>query len=87
MGLFVSVRGGSKQVVSFSPVVLPISASFRKFLKVTLSNVSVMGFGMLLTSVAGAPGVEGCCADAGEGEKPNTNPKRASAAPVASDRR
>src|SRR4029077_16727880 len=72
--LFVSVRGGSRQVVSFSAVFLLKSASFGLLLKLALSNVSVMGFGMLLTSDAGAPGVSGrCpCADAGEAEKSNT---------------
>src|SRR5690349_2231559 len=88
--LFVSVRGGSRQVVSFSAVFLLKSASFGLLLKLALPNVSVMGFGMLLTSDAGAPGVSGrCpCADACEAEKSNTKtPNRVSAAPVGSDRR
>lgn len=70
-------------MVSFSAIVLPGAALFGRLLKLTLSNVSVRGFGMLLTSDAGAPGVSGRCADAGEAKKPN--PKRASAAPIASD--
>ena len=75
-------------MVSFSAVVLPGAASFGLMLRLALSNVSATGFGMLLTSDAGAPGASGRCADAGEAEKPNTiTPKKASAAPVVSDRR